>query len=482
MTFPSAGGQAASRALREICVDFNATENQFAVLAESLPQLVWSATSDGSHDYFNRRWYEFTGMTPDQSQGDGWQSAIHPDDVSHVREQWRKAVETGMPYEAELRIRNAAGRYEWVLSRAMPIHDLSGDRMRWFGTSTNIDAQKKAEEAVRNLETRYRLALEAANLGTWQIDLVTNQIEWDEGTCALYQLPHDGSFSMPLEQALSMTHPDDRDAVRAKIAKASAPGADGHYENEYRAILPDGKLRWFRSVGQALFTSDGPTPHAVSISGVVSDVTERHAFEEAQQLLTRELNHRVKNLFAIANGMVSMTARTAKDPKEMATALRGRLSALSRAHELAQPATAMGHGSGSDVELARLCEAVLEPYRQNGMNRVAIEGPSVRVGSNTTTSLALVLHELATNAAKYGSLSVSDGHLSIQWSLHGDTVDLIWKESGGPAVKAAPEFEGFGTQLSQRSIAGQLGGTLEREWRTEGLRVHMTLPLNRLAG
>lgn len=482
MTFPLAGEQAASLAPKEIRVDFNATENQFAVLAESLPQLVWSATSDGAHDYFNRRWHEFTGLTPEQSQGDGWLNAVHPDDRDQVREEWRNAVATGSPYEAEFRIRNAGGQYEWMLSRAVPIHDLSGDRMRWFGTSTNIDAQKKAEEAVRNLETRYRLALEAADLGTWQIDLVNNEVVWDEGSCALYQVPHDGSFSLPLEQALSMVHPDDRENVRAAIAKASAPGADGHYENEYRAILPDGKVRWFRSVGQALFAPDGRTPHAVSISGVISDVTERHAFEEAQQLLTRELNHRVKNLFAIANGMVSMTARTAKDPKEMATALRGRLSALSRAHELVQPATVAGNGSSSEVELSRLCEAVLEPYRQSDSSRVVIEGPSVRVGSNTTTSLALVLHELATNAAKYGSLSAPEGHLVVHWTIHDDLVDVEWTESGGPAVDTPPDFEGFGTQLSQRSIAGQLGGTLEREWRHEGLRVHMTLPLSRLTG
>ncbi|WP_165820151.1 sensor histidine kinase [Microvirga sp. KLBC 81] len=463
-------------------MDFKETENQFAVLAESLPQLVWSAGSDGSRDYFNRRWYEFTGMSPEQCLGNGWQRALHPNDLPKVLEQWRRSIETGTPYEIEYRIRNAAGKYEWVLSRALPIQDLSGHIVRWFGTSTNIDAQKKAEEALRSLDTRYRLALEAADLGTWQIDLEKGQILWDEGTCALYQIPHDGSFSMPLEQAIGMIHPDDREAVRARIAKACDPQSDGYYENEYRAILPDGKLRWFRSVGQALFAPDGDKPHALSLSGVISDITERHAFEEAQQLLTRELNHRVKNLFAIANGMVSMTARTAKDPKEMATALRGRLSALSRAHELVQPAVTVGHGTGSDVELARLCEAVLEPYRQAGANRVAIEGPSVRVGSNTTTSLALVLHELATNAAKYGCLSNAEGRLDIRWMVHDEMVDLLWTETGGPAVESPPDFEGFGTQLSQRSIAGQLGGTLEREWLPEGLRVHMTFPLARLAG
>ena len=189
----------------------------------------------------------------------------------------------------------------------------------------------------------------------------------------------------------------------------------------------------------------------------------------------------MKNLFAIANGMVSMTARTAKDPKDMANALRGRLSALSRAHELVQPAATNAPGTGADVELARLIEAVLDPYRQAGENAIIIEGPVVAVGSNTTTSLALVLHELATNAAKYGCLSSAEGALAIRWTLQDGNVDLLWVESGGPPIESPPTFEGFGTQLTQRSITGQLGGTLDREWLPEGLHVHMILPLDRLA-
>ena len=461
-------------------MDFKETETQFAVLAESLPQLVWSSRPDGHVDYVNRRWREFTGLTPEQVMGNGWEAAIHPDDLPGVREHWRRSLETGQAYEWEYRVRTAAGDHEWFLSRATPIQDLSGTIARWFGTSTNIHGQKKAEEALRLLESQYRLALEAADLGTWQIDLEKRLITWDEGSCALYGLPHNGLYSLTLEEAWTMIHPEDLEHVKAQIASAADPASGGHYDSEYRAVLPDGKLRWFRSHGQALYVNEGGTPRAVTLYGVISDVTERQALEEAQKLLTRELTHRVKNLFAIANGMVSMTARTAKDPKDMANSLRGRLSALSRAHELVQPVSTADLGAGTDVELARLIEAVLEPYRQTGQNKITIEGPSVLVGSNTTTSLALVLHELATNAAKYGSLSSPEGELAIQWTVHDETADVLWTESGGPAIGGPPGFEGFGTQLSQRSITGQLGGTLDREWRQEGLRVHMTLPLSRL--
>ncbi len=460
---------------------FNETENRFAVLAESLPQLVWSTRPDGTIDYVNRRWQEFTGVSIERFLGEGWQAVVHPEDLPRVMEKWLQATVAGAPYEDEFRVKSAAGEYEWVLSRAMPTHAPSGMIERWFGTSTNIDAQKKAEEAVRSLETQYRLALEAANLGTWQIDLETGGITWDEGCCALHHLPQEGLYSTTLQEAYANVHPDDRERVQGCIERACRPDGDGHYECEYRANLVDGQLRWFRSVGQTAFVQEGNERRAIRLSGVLGDITDRQKTDEAQQLLTRELNHRVKNLFAIANGMVSMTARTAKDPKEMANALRGRLGALSRAHELVQPAAAH-HGVGSEVDLGRLCEAVIEPYRQGDQSRIDIEGPSVAVGSNATTSLALVLHELATNAGKYGCLSQSEGHLSLRWTLHDDMVDFLWIETGGPIIEGEPEFEGFGSQLSQRSIAGQLGGTLEREWLVEGLRVHMTLPLSRLTG
>ena len=458
------------------------TEDQFRVLAETLPQLVWTTRPDGYHDYFNRRWYEFTGLKAEQSIGDGWYAAVHHDDRPLAEERWRRALATGKLYEIEYRIRSGTGRYRWFLGRALPIRDASGKILRWFGTCTDIQGQKSAEEALRRLDKQHRLALEAAELGTWDYELESGTVSCDPRTCALLGLESEGIRNISFEETVDRIHEDDRAAVREFVAAALDPHSDGRYDAEYRIVLPDGSPRWLHVRGQALFEEDGPARRAIRLSGVVSDATERRTSEEARQLLTRELNHRVKNLFAIASGMVSMTARTAKSTKEMAEALRGRLGALSRAHELVRPALAAASQFGQATDFARLIETILAPYAEGGSaDRLQLAGDPVPIGTNTTTSLALVLHELATNAAKYGCLSAPEGRLSIGWEICDGMLHMTWTETGGPPVTEAPSLEGFGSQLSRKSITGQLGGTLKHDWRPEGLVVHMTLALDRVA-
>jgi PAS domain S-box-containing protein len=456
-------------------------ESQFRILAETLPQLVWTTDPDGHHDYFNRRWYEFTGLKPHESAGGGWISVIHDDDRLHVLERWQTALGSGKLFEAEYRIRAGDGRYHWFLGRALPIRDPLGHILRWFGTCTDIDGQKRAEEALWRLDEQHRLALEAAQMGTWDYGLASGIVSWDERSCSLFGVRASELRSLSFEDTMEQVHPDDRERVRESILAALDPRSDGRYDAEYRIALPGGCIRWLHARGQAFFVSEGASRRAVRLSGVISDVTLRRSSEEARQLLTRELNHRVKNLFAIASGMVSMTARTAGTPKEMAEALRGRLGALSRAHELVRPASAPDDDIGQATTLDRLVATVLQPYVHGGATRSTLSGPPVAVGSNTVTSLALVLHELATNAAKYGCLSQPDGHLEVCWVQTGDEVALDWTERGGPPISGPPTFQGFGSLLARKSITGQLGGTLDFDWNQSGLRVRIVLPLQALS-
>lgn len=455
-------------------------DSRFRLLAESLPQLVWTARPDGTHDYYNRRWYEFTGLDPTRPIDDDWSEVIHPHDRPPTGAQWRQALASGGLYEVEYRIRARDGSYRWFLGRALPMLDESGAILRWFGTCTDIERQKEAEDALRRLDEQHRLALDAAELGTWDYSVETGTVHWDERTCALFGMEGEGIASVPIAQVLSSVHEEDRERVKALIEAACAPRSEGRYEAEYRIVPPDGSVRWVQARGQAAFAGEGETRQAVRLSGVMGDMTQRRASEESQELLTRELNHRVKNLFAIATGLVSMTARTAKTPKEMADALRGRLGALSRAHELVRPAVAAHqHLQGTTVD--KLAGAILAAYTHAGRDdRLILEGPPVAVGPQTTTSLALVLHELATNAAKYGCLSSPEGHLEIRWAIDEEGVELTWSESGGPPIAEEPTYQGFGSQLARKTITGQLGGTLHQDWQQTGLVVRMTLPPSRL--
>ncbi len=460
------------------------TENdtRFSHFADSLPQIVWMSDLYGSYTFLNRKWAEFTGLDERDALGMKWIHAVHPDEAQSVLKAWKQAVASGAQYEAELRLRSSKGSYSWFLCRALPERDAAGGIVGWSGTYTDIEAQKRTEETLRRTGEQHRLALEAAELGTWSINIGTRTVTWDAQACRLFGAPSDSLLGILVDSTYDNIHPDDRARVRSRVASAQSPGSDGHYCEEFRIIKPDGTTRWIRSDGHVTFAGEGANRHAVTMSGICVDATERRAAQEAQQLLTRELTHRVKNLFAITSGLVSMTARTARDPQQMADALRGRLAALSRAHEIVRPPLGPEYGPPrTATSFARLIEAIVAPYKQEGGDRIVVGGPEVEVAGNAITSLALVLHELTTNAAKYGCLSTPTGRLSVRWDVANDTVSLLWTETHGPGVTAPPSFEGFGHHLAQRSIGGQLGGTLEHDWRPEGLVVRMTLPLARLS-
>ena len=198
------------------------------------------------------------------------------------------------------------------------------------------------------------------------------------------------------------------------------------------------------------------------------------------------MNHRVKNLFAVMNGVVLLSSRSKQGPEEMARSIRGRLDAIARAHELVLPSVLRAADDQSRrTDLTTLIKAVLSPYASGpearGKSRLTIEGPHVVVGDKAANALALVLNEMATNAIKYGAFADAEGAIRVDWSLADDKLSLNWRERGGPPVDGKPASEGFGSQLARRSVAGQLAGTLAYDWDAAGLTVNITAPLERLA-
>ena len=247
-------------------------ELHFRNLANSMPQLVWTATPDGRMDYFNRRVEEFHGI---EEQPDGsweWSKVVHPEDLQPTVDTWQKAVTSGETYEIEHRLLQRDGSYKWYLSRTTPVRDQGGRVAKWYGTSTEIDSQKKTEAALAESEARLRLALESAQMGIWELNLKTNRIAWDGVDKDLPGI-QPGQFNRTAEFFYEFVHTEDRAPLQE--AKRKAIECRSPYEVEFRVIRPGGELRWMRSQGRVI-CDQGDQPSR--ILGVVWDITQlRHA-------------------------------------------------------------------------------------------------------------------------------------------------------------------------------------------------------------
>ena len=341
------------------------SDARFRAIADTLPQMVWSTLANGHHDYFNRRWYEVTGLPPGESEGEGWATIVHPDDRAQTWERWRHSLLTGEPYEVEYRLRLADGSWRWFLGRAVPVRDGLGRISRWFGTCTDIQEMRRAAEE--------------------------------------------------------------------------------------------------------------------------------------REMLSHELSHRIKNIFAVISSLTSLSARGHPEATRFAADLRGRIGALARAHEFARPHSESSRPVIGPTTLFSFLRDLLSPYATapggsaeapanppdgaagEANDRILIEGTDQTFDDAAATPLALLFHELATNAAKYGALSVPGGRILLRfWTEAGPggekRIMVRWQETGGPPVPGPPEREGFGSRLATLSVEGQLGGKVVRHWQPGGLELEAWLP------
>lgn len=213
----------------------------------------------------------------------------------------------------------------------------------------------------------------------------------------------------------------------------------------------------------------------IALKMIQAEKDLHHALEQ-QELLAQEMSHRLKNVFAIFDGMIRLSSRNAADKDELVTVLSGRLRALAAAHSLVKRTFSDVHGGASD--LAELFRTVVEPH---GAGKFTINGPTVLCGEQAINGLALVSHELATNAVKYGVLDADAGGVDITWTVENAIVYIRWIERGGTEVTSEPASKGFGSKLVEATVTGQLGGGLHHEWRRDGLTVTMAVPLTRLS-
>ena len=214
--------------------------------------------------------------------------------------------------------------------------------------------------------------------------------------------------------------------------------------------------------------------------GTCTDIDDAKRQREQVEILSRELSHRIKNIFAVVGSLISLSARQAPEHKSFADKIRQRISALARAHEFVRPHSELSRRVGRSNTLHALVAEILSPYPAFEAARIAVDGDDEEVDDRSATPLALLIHELATNATKYGALSAETGRVDLSTHVNGNQLILVWAERGGPAVAGPPAHSGFGTILSELSIERQLGGQLERDWLEEGLRVTVRVPRDNL--
>ncbi len=221
--------------------------------------------------------------------------------------------------------------------------------------------------------------------------------------------------------------------------------------------------------------------HIIGASKIARDITSRRQAQESQALLLGEMRHRINNLFAITNSLVTLSARMAKDPMEMAAAVQQRLVALSRAQQLTRPGL-IGQEANlrATTTLKGLIRTIFAPYESEGTERIRITGCDRPINESSMTSVALLLHELATNAAKYGSLTTSAGLVHIDCSSEKDWLVINWKEQGGPPIEGPPDTEGFGGGLARQIVSNQFKGRISNEWNKDGLVIKIKFPLEHL--
>lgn len=340
-------------------------------------------------------------------------------------------------------------------------------------TTERVVAQRELGRA----QERLHQALSASGMiGTFDWHVPTDMFYSDARFARMFSVdPARGEKGAPLAEYLSGIHTEDLQRITRAVNDAVRTGKK--YTQEYRLREKNGTVRWVEARGECLYDENGQPSRFV---GVVVDITIQKEAQERQSLLAREATHRVKNMFAVFQSIISMSARSANTPQDMATSLRGRLDALMRAKDLVRPGI-IGHQAHRErTTVGEVVRTILEPHDNGTDGRIVAIGPEVSVGPSTVTSLALALHETATNAAKYGSLSEPNGTVQVMWKADGDRFELVWEENGGPPLVSPPQAQGFGTQLTERTITGQLSGEIQYHWMRSGLKLTMAVPLERL--
>jgi PAS domain S-box-containing protein len=571
-------------------------------LIDNLPTLSWVADVDGQVLWCNRRWHDYCGSTPDDTDHDGWQSFYEPAALPQVTERWASARATGEPFETVCSLRGADGVYRPFLTRVVPLRDAGGRVCRWIGNNVDVSRQSAVEQELRRsreelervnrtLAEREAFLLSVLSSSTdciKVIDLDARLTFMSEGGMRVMEISDfnavagcpwpqfwqgaghaaahaaveaarrgeatsfigkadtylgtpkwwhvavspiaglDGAPDRILSVSRDITALRDSEEERDHfvrlvensndfVSMARTDGAVFYLNDAARQLvgLEDANVdgltigdffppdqvatvleevlptvtregQWMGELNFRHFVTGELIPvlysafpitdsegQLIGYGTVTRDDRQRKAAEEAMRLLNGELAHRLKNVLAVVQAVAQQTLRNTTDIATASQVLAARLSALGNATDV------LTNRSWRSADLRYLAESALSPHGVLG-ERIHVEGPSVTLRPEVTVALALALHELATNAAKYGALSNDQGTVTLSWTLAGKgkaaRLALIWRERGGPRV-APPQRKGFGSTLIERSLRLSFGGMAETLYCPDGLVFRLDAPL-----
>lgn len=437
---------------------------------DALPMAIYTTDAAGTVMFFNSGAVVLFGAEPVDGSWLGARALFWPDGVPMRDSPMTIALKERRPIRgAEARIEGPDGTMLQLVIYATPM--FQGDTLIG-GVNVLLDIGEQNRAAY--LEQRLAAIVECSEDAIISKDLSGTIITWNKAAESLFGYTAAEAVGRPV----MMLIPEDRQQEETAILDSIRNGTPvARYETLRQR--KDGTLVAIALTVSPLRDRSG---RIIGASKIARDISDQIRMREHQNLVLHEMSHRVKNVLAVAGGLIGLSARSEQNPKAMARAVQERLGAYSRAHDLTRRTGVAGGGEGTTLHT--LLHAIVAPYVvENGETcNIVVEGSDAVIDADTTASLALVLHEFTTNAGKYGALSTQSGAIHIVTRERDGHVELAWTERGGPPVAGKPSRQGFGSVLTVKTVEGQLGGTLDVDWRPEGVVITMRLPKDRIAG
>jgi PAS domain S-box-containing protein len=446
-------------------------------ILEALPTAVYTTDADGRITFFNQAAVELWGVRPElgSSAFCGSWKLSWPDGTPLPHDECPMAIalrERRPVHGMQAVAIRPDGSSVPFLAMPTPLFDAAGNMVGAVNMLVDISGRLQADRAAQQLAA----IVESSDDAILTKDLNGLVTSWNAGAQRLFGYTAEEVLGKPV----TILIPHDRQGEEPRILAQIRRGERvEHYETVRRR--KDGRLIEISLSVSPVRNGNGRITGA---SKIARDITERKRAEERQRLLMREMEHRLKNMFALSGSVISLSARTASTPRELAAAVQQRLQALARAHALSLPRTIEdAEHLQKATSLRDLVESIVAPFdlrTGGGASVIEIAGCDMPITGGSVSSFALLLHEFATNAAKHGALSVPGGRVAIDCDVIDDRLVLVWRERGGPRIEGPPEHNGFGALLSRTIVRGHLHGEITHDWSEEGLTIRLAVPRERI--